>query len=148
MKKKTKRLIVKRPTISERIGMLELTLNNIGQRVGTRATSTELRDLDFKIDRLLTSVAGVSLAQKQQSAEQAWPTIEQFNQMAHAVNKLAAYANAIATHKDEIIELTTKRIQTLGEQLALLRVRLRRLEEPVVMVKPEPTADGAIIDSQ
>jgi len=64
-----------------------------------------------------------------------WPVLEQFNQMAKAVNQMAAFAAAMDSHKQELIELTSKRLATLTEHINrltseqhLLRTRMSRME--------------------
>jgi len=74
-----------------------------------------------------------------------WPKLEQFNQFAKAVNKIAAYANAMDAYKEELKRLTQNQITDLaarveGLSLALdklraeqlhMEVRLKRLNTPV-----------------
>jgi len=85
-----------------------------------------------------------------------WPKLEQFNQFAKAVNKIAAYANAMDAHKEELKRLTLNQITDIaarveGLSLALdklraeqlhMEVRLKRLNTPVE-VKEEPDGDEA-----
>ena len=88
-----------------------------------RAIERRLGDLEGKV----SDIAG-QVSEHLSPDPAKWPVLEQFNQMAKAVNIMAAYMGAIDTHKQELINLTSGRIGTLTEQPSHMRVRLRRLE--------------------
>ena len=113
---------VKGPTIAQEVQALKISMNLMKQ---------EMLDLSPKLGRLQVAVDGVrnKVEVFLERSPTNWPVIEQFNQMAAAVNKMAAYAAAMDETKQTMIKLTSRRIDRLDKRLNKLRVRIKRLTE-------------------
>jgi uncharacterized protein (DUF3084 family) len=100
----------KQPTVMDLIKANETTLGVLVRSVDRWATAAGRIE-----SRLETRLTTNQLDQ------------DQINQLATAVNQIAAYAAAMDETKQTMIRLTSRRIEKLEQRLAKLRHRVRRL---------------------